>query len=106
MAGGKVLQLNSAAEAAKQLRKQINGINHENQFCRVPPCPSLESLLFLLMRVENCFPWEPSPTSAANGQLSKAIKASKFEGKRDSVLDCLAPGGGFDRILIVGVGFR
>ena len=41
-----------------------------------------------------------------NGQLSKAIKASKFEGKRDSVLDCLAPGGGFDRILIVGTGCR
>ena len=39
-----------------------------------------------------------------NGQLSKAIKAAKFEGKRDSVLDCLAPGGGFDRILIVGIG--
>ena len=37
-----------------------------------------------------------------NGQLTKALKASKFEGKRDSVLDCLAPGGGFDRILIVG----
>jgi hypothetical protein len=29
---GKLLQLNSAAEAAKQLHKQINGINHENQF--------------------------------------------------------------------------
>lgn len=39
-----------------------------------------------------------------NGHLSKAIKAAKFEGKRDSTLDCLAPGGGFDRILIVGLG--
>lgn len=39
-----------------------------------------------------------------NGQLSKAIKAAKFEGKRDSVLDCLAPGGSFSRILIVGLG--
>jgi len=38
------------------------------------------------------------------GQLSKSIKAAKFEGKRDSVLDCLAPGGGFDRVLIVGLG--
>ena len=38
------------------------------------------------------------------GQLTKAIKAAKFDGKRDSVLDCLAPGGGFDRILIVGLG--
>jgi leucyl aminopeptidase len=40
----------------------------------------------------------------SSGHLSKAIKAAKFEGKRDSVLDCLVPGGGFDRILIVGVG--
>jgi leucyl aminopeptidase len=39
-----------------------------------------------------------------NGQLTRAIKAAKFEGKRDSVLDCLAPGGGFDRILIIGMG--
>lgn len=49
----------------------------------------------------------PSGTFAdkrTNGHLSKAIKAAKFEGKRDSVLDCLVPGGGFDRILIVGVG--
>ena len=38
------------------------------------------------------------------GQLLKAIKTAKFDGKRDSVLDCLAPGGGFDRILIVGLG--
>ena len=30
------------------------------------------------------------------GQLSKAIKVAKFEGKRDSVLDCLAPGGSFE----------
>jgi leucyl aminopeptidase len=40
----------------------------------------------------------------SNGRLSKAIKAAKFEGKRDSILDCLAPGGGFDRVLIVGLG--
>ena len=39
-----------------------------------------------------------------NGQLTKAIKVAKFEGKRDSILDCLAPGGGFDRILIIGLG--
>ena len=39
-----------------------------------------------------------------NGQLAKAIKAAKFEAKRDSVLDVIAPGAGFDRILIVGLG--
>ncbi len=49
----------------------------------------------------------PSGTLAdkrTNGHLSKAIKAAKFDGKRDSVLDCLAPGGGFDRIFIIGLG--
>ena len=40
----------------------------------------------------------------SNGHLSKAIKTAKFEGKRDSVLDCLLPDGGPDRILIVGLG--
>jgi len=40
----------------------------------------------------------------SNGHLSKAIKAAKFEGKRDSILDCLVPDGGFVRILIVGLG--
>jgi leucyl aminopeptidase len=39
-----------------------------------------------------------------NGQLAKAIKAAKFEAKRDSVLDVIAPGVGFDRILVVGLG--
>jgi leucyl aminopeptidase len=39
-----------------------------------------------------------------NGQVAKAIKAAKFEAKRDSVLDIVAPGAGFDRILVVGLG--
>ncbi len=38
------------------------------------------------------------------GQLTKAMAAAKFEAKRDSVLDVLAPGGGFDRILVIGLG--
>ncbi len=38
------------------------------------------------------------------GQLVKAIKAAKFEAKRDSVLDIVAPGAGFDRALVVGLG--
>ena len=39
-----------------------------------------------------------------DGQLAKAIKAAKYEAKRDSVLDIVVPGGGFDRVLLVGVG--
>ncbi len=39
-----------------------------------------------------------------DGRLSKAIKAAKFEAKRDSVLDVVAPGAGLDRVLIVGLG--
>ena len=39
-----------------------------------------------------------------NGQLTKAMAAAKFEAKRDSVLDVLAPGGCFDRIFVVGLG--
>ena len=50
------------------------------------------------------FPLGAAADTHCSGQLTKAMKAAKFEGKRDSVLDCLAPGGGFDRILIVGAG--
>ena len=39
-----------------------------------------------------------------NGQLTKALKAAKFEAKRDSVLDVIAPGAGFERVLVVGLG--
>ena len=39
-----------------------------------------------------------------NGQLARAIAAVKFEAKRDSVLDVVAPGSGFDRIFLVGLG--
>jgi leucyl aminopeptidase len=39
-----------------------------------------------------------------NGHLTKAITAAKFEAKRDSILEVLAPGGGFDRIFIIGFG--
>ncbi len=38
------------------------------------------------------------------GQLVRAVKAANFEAKRDSVLDIIAPGGGFDRVLVVGLG--
>jgi leucyl aminopeptidase len=38
------------------------------------------------------------------GQLSKAMKVARFVGKRDSVLDVVAPGGGIDRVLLIGFG--
>ncbi len=41
---------------------------------------------------------------AVSGRLEKAIKAAGYEGKREQVLDVLAPGGDYKRILIVGTG--
>ena len=38
------------------------------------------------------------------GQLGRAIKAAGFAGKRDQSLDVVAPGGGFDRIVVFGLG--
>ena len=38
------------------------------------------------------------------GQLGRAIKAASFTGRRDSTLDVVAPGGGFDRIVLFGLG--
>ena len=41
---------------------------------------------------------------ACGGQLSRAIEAGKFEGKKEQVLDVLAPGGGLDRVILMGLG--
>jgi leucyl aminopeptidase len=41
---------------------------------------------------------------AGQGQLSRAMKAGSFEGKKEQVLDALAPGGGLDRVILMGVG--
>ncbi len=38
------------------------------------------------------------------GRLQAAAKAAKFEGKRDSVLEVLAPGSRYDRVIVIGVG--
>jgi leucyl aminopeptidase len=41
---------------------------------------------------------------AGKGQLSRALKAGNFEGKKEQILDVLAPGGGLDRVIAMGVG--
>jgi leucyl aminopeptidase len=43
--------------------------------------------------------------AAAGGHVARAIKAAKFEGKRDQMLDILAPAGTqFERIAVFGLG--
>ncbi len=42
--------------------------------------------------------------AAGKNQLSRAMKAGGFEGKKEQVLDVLAPGGGVDRVILMGVG--
>jgi leucyl aminopeptidase len=39
-----------------------------------------------------------------SGRVNAAMKAAGYEGKRESVLDILAPGGRYDRVIIVGIG--
>jgi leucyl aminopeptidase len=41
---------------------------------------------------------------AGGGQLWRAIKAASFEGKKETSLDVVAPGGGLDRVLLMGLG--
>ena len=38
------------------------------------------------------------------GQIGRAIKAAGFTGRRDAILDIVAPGGGFDRVILFGLG--
>jgi leucyl aminopeptidase len=42
--------------------------------------------------------------TAGAGQLSRAIKAANFEGKKDQSVDVLAPGGGLQRVVLMGLG--
>jgi leucyl aminopeptidase len=41
---------------------------------------------------------------STGGQISRAVKIAKFEGKRDQILEIIAPEAGPDRILLVGLG--
>ncbi len=41
---------------------------------------------------------------AAKGQVTRAMKAAAFEGKKEQVLDLVAPGGGLDRVILMGLG--
>ncbi len=41
---------------------------------------------------------------AGNGQISRAMKAGSFEGKKEQVLDVLAPNATLDRLVLIGVG--
>ena len=43
-------------------------------------------------------------TSVSIPQVERAMKAAKFEGKKDQVLDLIAPLQGLDRLILVGVG--
>ena len=38
------------------------------------------------------------------GHVVKAMKAAGFAGKRDQTLDLVAPGGGYDRVIVAGIG--
>ncbi len=42
--------------------------------------------------------------AACKGQIAKAAKAANFQGKKEQVLDVVAPGGGFDRVILLGLG--
>jgi leucyl aminopeptidase len=41
---------------------------------------------------------------ACKGQLTRAMKAANFEAKRDQILDVIAPGASYDRVMLVGLG--
>jgi leucyl aminopeptidase len=69
-----------------------------------PAVPTRGILVILIADDKNLMPLGQLADNHCAGRLSKAMKAAKFEGKRDSVLDVIAPGGGFDRVILVGLG--
>lgn len=67
--------------------------------------PSSGTLVILASEGAKLSVFGKSVDKATGGQLSRAVKAAEFTGKRDTSLSIMAPGAsGLDRVIIFGVG--
>jgi leucyl aminopeptidase len=69
-----------------------------------PTLPKTGILVLLLEEGAKLEGLAKSLDDASKGHISRAIKAGAFEGKKEQTLDVLAPGGGVDRVVLMGVG--
>jgi leucyl aminopeptidase len=69
-----------------------------------PTMPKSGTLVILMEEAAKLSGLAKSLDEAGKGQISRALKAGAFEGKKDQVLDILAPANGIDRLILMGVG--
>jgi leucyl aminopeptidase len=67
------------------------------------PLPKSGTLVVFATEGGKLTPPAAAVDKSCKGQLTRAVKAAKFEGKRDQALDVLAAGA-FDRVIIAGLG--
>jgi leucyl aminopeptidase len=66
--------------------------------------PKSGVLVILMEEAEKLRGLAKTLDEASKGQLSRAMKAAGFDGKKDQSVDILAPGGGGDRVIMMGLG--
>jgi leucyl aminopeptidase len=71
-----------------------------------PLAPKSSVLVILLEEGELTKGHAKGLDEAGKGQLARAIKSGAFEGKKEQVLDVLAPGGGLDRVILMGLAVK
>ena len=69
-----------------------------------PALPPSGTLVILCAEGGVLTPLAKTANDRTKGQVSRAMKAAGYSGKRDEVLDVLAPGGDFDRVVVFGLG--
>ena len=69
-----------------------------------PTLPKTGVLILLLRESEPLSGLAAAADTRTAGHIARAMKAGAFTGRRDSSLDLVAPGGGFSRIVLFGIG--
>ncbi len=68
------------------------------------PTPKTGTVVVFVTQGGMLTPAATAVDKACKGQLTRAIKVANFEGKKDQMLEVVAPSGGPDRVLLVGLG--
>lgn len=69
-----------------------------------PALPKTGVLLLLVPEGARLEGLAAAADSRTSGQIARAMAAAGFTGRRDTTLDLVAPGGGFSRIVLFGLG--
>jgi len=69
-----------------------------------PSLPATGVVVVFASEGSSLTPLAKAADQRTGGHIARALKAAGFTGKREEALDVLAPGGGFDRVVVMGLG--